>query len=390
MSVPAFITPAFLTAAVANFLFFTNVSAFFLLPLHLQQLGATESHIGLVMGLYSGTAIVCQPVVGAWVDRAGRRPFMVIGAGLAMLACLCYAAVPAAVGLFPVFRILQGLGYSLYFIANFTLVVDLVPPERRGQALGVFGISGLTSTAVGPALGEVVVRAFGFRAFFLATAAVAGASLVVSSRVAEPPRQTPAGGSEGLRGLVRGVLAAPRLPMSLAFAFGLGLGVVFTFFPTYAASLDAGRVGLFAVAYSMAALTVRAAGGPWMDGVRRRQIIVPALVLQALSAALLAGLAPLMRSAGVPALPVLFLVGLLAGAAHGFLYPVLSALVMDVTPEGQRGRVIGVFSAFILSGQAIGAVVFGSVAHAVGYPLMFGLLAVLLGGACVLGLRLDR
>ena len=140
MSVPTFITPAFLMAAVANFLFFTNVSAFFLLPLHLQQLGATESHIGLVMGLYSGTAIVCQPVVGAWVDRAGRRPFMVIGAGLAMLACLCYAAAPAAVGLFPVFRILQGLGYSLYFIANFTLVVDLVPPERRGQALGVFGI----------------------------------------------------------------------------------------------------------------------------------------------------------------------------------------------------------------------------------------------------------
>jgi MFS family permease len=390
MSIPAFITPAFLTAAVANFLFFTNLSAFFLLPLHLKQLGATESHIGLVMGLYSGTAIVCQPVVGAWVDRAGRRPFMVIGAGLAMLACLCYAAAPAAVGLFPVFRILQGLGYSLYFIANFTLVVDLVPPERRGQALGVFGISGLTSTAVGPALGEVVVRAFGFRAFFLATAAVAGASLVVSSRVSEPPRQTPAGGSEGLAGLVRGVLGAPRLPMSLAFAFGLGLGVVFTFFPTYAASLGAGRVGLFAVAYSMAALTVRAAGGPWMDRVRRRQIIVPALVLQALSAALLAGLAPLTRSAGVPALPVLFLVGLLAGAAHGFLYPALSALVMDVTPEGQRGRVIGVFSAFILSGQAIGAVVFGSVAHAVGYPLMFGLLAVLLGGACVLGLRLDR
>lgn len=390
MSVPAFITPAFLTAAVANFLFFTNLSAFFLLPLHLKQLGATESHIGLVMGLYSGTAIVCQPVVGAWVDRAGRRPFMVIGAGLAMLASLCYAAVPAAVGLFPVFRILQGLGYSLYFIANFTLVVDLVPPERRGQALGVFGISGLTSTAVGPALGEVVVRAFGFRAFFLATAAVAGASLVVSSRVAEPPRQTPPGGSEGLPELVRGVLAAPRLPMSLAFAFGLGLGVVFTFFPTYAASLGAGRVGLFAVAYSMAALTVRAAGGPWVDRVRRQQIIVPALVLQALSAALLAGLAPLTRSAGVPALPVLFLAGLLAGAAHGFLYPALSALVMDVTAEGQRGRVIGVFSAFILSGQAIGAVVFGSVAHAVGYPLMFGLLAVLLGGACVLGLRLDR
>jgi len=61
---------------------------------------------------------------------------------------------------------------------------------------------------------------------------------------------------------------------------------------------------------------------------------------------------------------------------------------MDLTPEGRRGRVIGVFSAFILSGQAAGAMCGDYLAHGLGYPLMFGILAVCLAGACALAFRL--
>ena len=381
------LSPAFLTAALGNFLFFTSLSAFFLLPLHLKQLGTTEAQLGLIMGLYSGTAIFCQPVVGAWVDRAGRRPFMLGGAALAGVAAFLFALVPDALPLFPLLRILQGLAYSMFFVANFTLVVDLVPAERRGQALGIFGISGLTSTAVGPALGEIVARAWGFRVFFAATAGVSVLALLVASRVAEPPSRRPAD-RPGLSGLLEAVVTAPRLPMALAFAFGLGLGVVFTFLPTYAVTLGLARIGLFAVAYSAGALAVRATGSQLIDRVGRRPVIIPALGVQAAGAALLAGLASLVERAGLPAAPLLALVGVLAGAAHGFLYPALTALVMDVTPEGRRGRVIGVFSAFILSGQAAGAMCFGYLAHGLGYPAMFAILAVCLAGACALAFRL--
>lgn len=375
-------------AALGNFLFFTTLSAFFLLPLHLKQLGTTEAQLGLVMGLYSGTAIFCQPLVGAWVDRAGRRPFMLGGAALAGLAALLFALAPTALPLFPFLRVLQGVAYSMFFIANFTLVVDLVPAERRGQALGIFGISGLTSTAVGPALGEVVARAWGFRAFFAATAAVSVLALAVVSRVAESPSRRPAD-RQGLAGLLQAVATAPRLPMALAFAFGLGLGVVFTFLPTFAATLGMARIGLFAVAYSAGALAVRATGSQLIDRVGRRPVIIPALGVQAAGAALLAGIAPLVERAGLPAAPLLAVVGVLAGAAHGFLYPALTALVMDLTPEERRGRVIGVFSAFILGGNAAGAMVFGYLAHGLGYPAMFGILAVCLAGACALAFRLP-
>jgi MFS family permease len=341
------------------------------------------------MGLYSATAIFAQPVVGLWVDRFGRRPFLLGGAALAVLASLGYTLAPGGLWLFPLLRVVQGLALSFFFIANFTLVVELVPAARRGQALGIFGISGLVAAAVGPALGEVVARAWGFRAFFAVMTGIAVAAFLVAARVPTPAPRRPAAGV-GLAGLVQGLLGAPRRLSALAFAFGLGVGVVFTFLPTYAAALDVERIGLFAVAYSVGAMAVRALGGQLIDRVGRRAVIIPALALQGASAVLLALLGPLVSRAGWPAIPLLVPIGLVSGAAHGFLYPALSALVIDVTPEDRRGRVLGVFSAFILSGQTAGAMAFGALAHALGYPAMFGVLAACLAGAFVLAFRLER
>jgi MFS family permease len=383
------LTPAFLWAAASNFLFFTNLAAFFLLPLYLKQLGTTETQLGLVMGLYSGTAIFCQPLVGLWVDRTGRRPFMLAGATLAAAVCVVFAVAPARLPLVALLRVLQGMAYAMFFIASFTLVVDLVPADRRGRALGIFGISGLTSMAIGPAVGEAVVRAFGFRVFFLALAVVAGAALAVSARIEEVGPRQPVDRA-GLPGLLAGLLAAPRLPMALGSSFGLGTGVVFTFLPTYAESLGVARIGVFAIAYAVGALTVRAVAGGLIDAVGRRAVLVPALALQAAAAGILATLGPLVTRAGLPALPFLALTGLVAGIAHGFLYPALSALVVDLTPPERRGRVIGVFSAFILAGQAAGAIGGGTLAHAVGYPATFAVLAVCLTGACGLAFKLKN
>jgi MFS family permease len=390
MAAPTILTPAFLTAAAANFIFFTGLAGFVLLPIHLRQLGATDGQMGLIMGCYSGTAIVVQPVVGAWVDRGARRAFLVIGAVLTAAVALLFAARPDALGLFPVLRGLQGAAFSVYFIANFTVAIDLVPAERRSQALGIFGISGLVSGAVGPALGELLVRVGGFRGLFLAGAILPLLAAAISARLQIPPPAARPAAGEGLAGLLRGVAAAPRLPMALATAFGLGQGVMFTFFPTYAVDLGVRWVGLFAVAYSGAALIVRAAAGGLADRLGRRAVIIPAMALQAGAAAVFASLGLIARDAGWPAAPFLALAGLASGAAHGFLYPALTALILDVTPPERRGRVVGVFMAFVLAGQAGGAAGFGHLAHGVGYDAMFGVLGLVLAGASAVSFRLAR
>ena len=81
----------FWQAAAANFLFFCNINAFNLLPLYIADLGGSEARIGWIMGVYSLAAIVCQPLVGRWVERFGIKPFLFLGAVAGFLASVAFA-----------------------------------------------------------------------------------------------------------------------------------------------------------------------------------------------------------------------------------------------------------------------------------------------------------
>jgi MFS family permease len=113
------------------------------------------------------------------------------------------------------------------------------------------------------------------------------------------------------------------------------------------------------------------------------------MFVQAVAAALLAGLGLIAAPTSARlALPILVVAGLMAGGAHGFLYPGLAALVADQAAEARRGAVVGVFSGVFLVGNAGGAFVFGYVAHALGYGVMWSLVAALLLAGAGLSLRL--
>jgi MFS family permease len=381
----------FVRATVTNFFFFASLNAFVLLPLYIKELGGRDVEIGLVMGLYSGVGIVCQPLVGPWVDAIGRKPFMVGGVSLVSLSAALAMIAPAIPALAAV-RALQGIGLSAFFVANFSYVIDLVPAARRGWALGIYGVSGLVSTAVTPLVGERVVRAFGFRPLFGLSFLLAIVAVVLVLGIRPPPRADlpPVRGWEGFR---EGLADIFERHMIISFFFGLGTGTIFAFLPTYAEELGIRTLALFYTAYSGAAMAVRVLGGRLIDTLGRRAVIVPSMFVQASGAALLAMLAFVSaRWPRAPALPVVTLAGLLSGGAHGFVYPALAALVADRAPEDRRGAVIGLFSATMLVGQTAGAVAFGYLAHAFGYGIMWTELTVLLalGGLLSVGLVAEQ
>jgi MFS family permease len=61
---------------------------------------------------------------------------------------------------------------------------------------------------------------------------------------------------------------------------------------------------------------------------------------------------------------------------------------MDVTPERRRGGAVGIFSAMFLVGNAVGAVVFGYIAHWLGYRVMWSVLTLFIIAGFVLSFRL--
>jgi MFS family permease len=249
-------------------------------------------------------------------------------------------------------------------------------------------VSGFLGTALAPLAGEFVIRRVGFSWLFLLAVLLAAvaALLVVRTSGIRPPHMGPGPGLSSLR---EGIVDIMHLHMALALFFGLGTGVMFTFLPTFGDGLGVHSISLFYTAYAIAAVGVRVVGGNLIDTRGRRAVIIPSMFIMAASAGLLVAMAFFVRpGVNFPVVPFLFLTGLLAGSAHGFLYPALAALLMDVTPEARRGGAVGIFSAVFLFGNALGSIVFGQVAHWLGYRVMWSVLTVLLGAGFALSFRL--
>jgi MFS family permease len=208
-----------------------------------------------------------------------------------------------------------------------------------------------------------------------------------------PVREAPRGAGGPLRlapGAVRAALEdVLHRHMFVTLFFGLGSGTIFAFLPTFAEDLGVSTLSLFYTAYSLSAIVVRIVGGRLIDTHGRRAVIVPSMFVQVAATGVLALLGVLVtRTSATPVLPALFLAGLLAGGAHGFLYPGLAALVTDTTPEERRAAVVGIFSAMFLGGSTLGAFTFGWVANALGYGSMWAALTALLLVGCLVALRL--
>lgn len=369
MRLPLFLSPGisrrdFWQAAAANFLFFSNISAFNLLPLYVKDLGGSVARIGWIMGVYSLAAIIFQPLVGRWVERFGIKRFLLLGGATGFLASASFAFLTELSPLFSLFRFLQGFGYSAFFIANLTLIAEIAPARHRAEAVAIFGISGLVTMGAAPALGELVIQAYGYPTFFVSASLFSLGGLLVVGAL-KPPEVVPVDSNKREK-ILRGNIL---LPLVISGIFGISIGTLFAFFPPFAKGVGGvERVGGFYIAYACSGIGLRLLGRRWADKWGRWQVVIPALLLNALGLFLLVWPGPLEAQLWV---------GALTGGAHGLLYPTLAALHMDQVEPGRRGRMLGLFSGAIVLGNSVGPMTMGVVAEEIGYYRMFGLTGIL-------------
>lgn len=351
-------TKPFILAAAANFLFFSNLNAYTLLPLYIQQLGGREGQIGMIMAMYSVAAILCQLGVGSLVDRFGRKPFIVLGAAAITAVSMAFAFSTQLGWHFYLLRFLQGLAFAAFTTSNLTLLADLVPASRRAEAVGIFGVSGLVTIALAPAFGEAILRAFGFHALFAGTVLLGAGTLAVCLAT-DVPRPASVESAQPLgSGFWRGFAHV----MLSAFQFGLANSITFVFLPPFARVVGLPRIAPFYIVYTVMAVAVRVVGGRLADRLERRQVILPSLV------GLAAGI---LLFGTLHSTWMLVVIALINGTAHGFVFPATSALAFDRAPRGARGRALAMFNMAVLAGTTTGAIGFGWLAEFVGYRTGF-------------------
>src|SRR3712207_3033442 len=163
------------------------------------------------------------------LGRYGYRRTLAAGLLFIGVPALFYAYAQTLVSILAV-TLLRGVGLGIVTVVFAALVVELAPPGRRGEALGVFGVAIALPTVFCNSLGLWLVDHSGYGMAFLA----GGASPLVGFVVAlglpgDPPRR---GGKEGGAGFLEGLRRGPLLRLFLLFAASTSAtGVLVTFLP---------------------------------------------------------------------------------------------------------------------------------------------------------------
>ncbi len=358
---PPLLTRAFLLLAAAHFLHALSFHLFLHLPGFLRGIGAGELVIGVIAGVASFTAIAARPFIGGVMDRRGRRVIIWGGGGLGVVACSGYLLVTELGPLVWAIRALHGVSEAMLFASLFAYAADIVPPKRRIEGIGLFGISGMLPMAVGGVLGDSLLARTGgtYTLLFQVAILCSVVATLLSIPLAEPAREA----GEPPRGILAALLDRDLLPLwASGLCFATALGSYFSFMKTFVIARPIGTVGDFFGVYAITACLLRLFFGKVPERFGPTRVLTAALM------ALVAGIVIL---ALAQARWHLFAAGVLTGIGHGYAFPILLGLVVTRARASERGAALAIYTALFDAGTLLGGPLWGAIIERVSYTAMF-------------------
>jgi len=322
-----------------------------------DALGVGSFGVALAVAAVSPMVLVCQPLAGRYADRNGRRALVIAGGAVAAVSVAGYV-VANSLALLVVLRLLTGAGEALVLVGAATIVTDLAPEHRRGEALSVFSLGLWGGLALGPLLGELVLGDDRFDAVWLVAAGCCLVAALIGlvlpeTAPAKVEAEVPAGR------LIHPAAIGPGLVLTFTVLGFAGLG---TFGALYARNLGLDGAGSVFLLFSLVVVATRVLARRVPDRLGPKRTSRIALTLIA------AGLFTI----GLWNVPAgLFLGTVVVAFGHALAFPSLMTLAVNAAPAGERSSVVGTFSAFTELGFLVGALSLGAVASTAGYDGVF-------------------
>ena len=322
-------------------------------------------------------------LAGTLSDRHGRKPVLVAGWVLALPVPVLLILAPTW-GWVVAANVLLGISQGLTWSTTVVMKMDLVGPHRRGTAMGLNEAAGYLGVAGTAMATGYLAEVYGLRPapFLLGAAFIAlglGLSVLLVRETRDHPRHEP-GGAEAPDRKSRSdrevfVLTSFR-DRSLSSISQAGLvnnlndGLAWGLFPVLfaTAGLPLGQVGVLAAVYPAVWGAAQLVTGALSDRWGRKGLIVAGMLTQALALALIAAGSSFPSWLGAMAL---------LGLGTAMVYPTLLAGIGDVAHPSWRARAVGVYRLWRDGGFAIGALVAGITADALGLEAAILIVAAL-------------
>ena len=332
------------------------------LPGFLTELGRPDL-IGWIVGLFTVGAFLSRFFSGRIADRSGRRPVMLFGTWVTMIAGLGYigvgaitgkavwSGVPVAVWAFLTLRLLHGMSTGFRPTGTTAFLTDITPLNRRGEALGYLGVAGNAGMAGGPAIGSWLTVEYGYNAMFIVSTFFGLIALVMTLRLPETlpeGRRVKWSDLHVWKGDVMDLSAWPAALglLPVAFAFGTFL----TISPDFVSSLGYVYKGSFNTVIVIASISMRLIAGRASD---RRGRVPLMLIGGALLAVGMFGLSVVETKA----MAALF--GVIYGMSIGINMPTIMAWTADLARPGRVALALGTMLMSLEVGIGVGAVFSG-------------------------------
>ncbi|QIR37186.1 MFS transporter [Tolypothrix sp. PCC 7910] len=353
------------------------------LPILAQQLGATPATIGVIAAASTLTGILASFPAGLLSDYWGRKPLLLTAGVVFCSAPVAYLLVTTPWQLALV-RIYHGLATAIFGPVAMAYVTDLAP-THRGERLGWYSSFTLGGRALAPVIGGLVL-AVGSWQFVYILCAIAGILTLLGMKLLPNPssvskskhHQKPKQNLWATKSAISEILShRTMLLTSLVEAAQFGaFGAVEAFLPLYAlsAGIDKAVVGLLFGSQVGVKVIARPLMGRISDCYGRKRQIVVGLLLTSLATWFFCQ---------TKSVALLLLISAVFGLGIAIASAATSALVADLAPANSRGTALGIMSAIMDVGQALGPILLGVLLMYTSYQISFGVISALLLAAAM-------
>ncbi|WP_058308415.1 MFS transporter [Gracilibacillus massiliensis] len=353
-------TKDFIFICFANFFIFLGFQMTLpTIPLFVQDLGGSDQMIGIITGVFTFSALLVRPNAGHALESLGRKFVYLLGLAIFVLSVGSFAFITSVVFLF-LMRFVQGVGWGYSTTATGTIATDLIPPKRRGEGMGYFGLSGNLALAFGPSLGLFLYGYISFTWLFLIAASLGIVALLLATQINYKKVEKP---SETENKKKFDIFEKSAIePSLLLFFITTTFGGIASFLPLYTAQQNVAGIEWYFLLFAFFLMISRAFAGRLYDRYGHISVFLPGTVSILIAMLLLVWL---------PNSFILFVAASMYGLGFGAVQPALQAWAVDKAAVNRKGMANATFFSFFDLGVGTGAIAFGQIAFLLGYSYIY-------------------
>lgn len=306
-----------------------------------------QNYKGLIFLLFSFAALVSRPFSGKLSDTIGRIKVMYIGLFIGLLVTPIYPYC-GSLTVFLSLRFSHGFSAGFLPTGATALVTDLIPPEGRGVAMGIWGTFISVGFGVGNFFSTYITQAVGLTGLFMVGVGfvvIAGILMsLLSETLPNPQRFKLSHLKVGINDILEPTVRPAAIVM---FCSATSTGVVFVTTPDISEYVGIENKGWFFLFYMSSTIFIRLFASSWSDRIGRRKALIFGLLFMFIG----------MLTVALSQEWIMYTLGaILFGVSTGISSPTVFAWTADLSPAHRRG--VGAGTVFIALEAAI---MFGSI-----------------------------